>query len=346
MKGLYFINTDVLNRRAHTTQILNTVSELGKHLDIEIVAPYYGGNLEGLKVYDFEKIPNIKRLGNLNLSPGLASFLYFNIPASIYMVKNKPDFIYIRSTHFFLLATVAKMLGVPYFYETHRVPLSISEKFRDRILAKNARGIVVISSHVGEYYKKYNKNLLAVHDAVSLKRFVPVQEVTDEKVVVYTGTISKLKGVDYLVEAARLMPEVKFVLAGILHKDFLNFVWPDNVEYVGKVEQSELPQILSRASVLVIPHPDNEYSQSPMKLFEYMASGVPIVSTNLVSLREVLNEKNAVLVKPNDPEALKEGIEKAFGRTDLGEQAKVDVLEYTWEKRGEKISNFIKQCRD
>ncbi len=350
MKGYYFINTDVMNRRAHTAQILNTVSELKKHIDIELVAPRYSDfRIEDLeKAYDLPRMPKVNLLWSFHLSPGILSFILFNIPATTFLLRHKADFIYIRSNHFFPLGWIACLKGVPYFYETHRVPLSPTEKIRDTLMSKYARGLVLISKHVESYYKKFNRHTMVAHDAVSMKLFGEARNINDEKIVVYTGTISKLKGIDTLLETARLMPDTKFTLAGILHPEFKNINWPENVIYMGHLEQVELPKILSAASVLVLPHPANEYSQSPMKLFEYMASGVPIVSSRLPSLEEVLNENNSVLVEPESATALREGIEKGLSPESrkLGDQAKEDVLEYTWEKRGEKIAHFIKKCRD
>jgi glycosyltransferase involved in cell wall biosynthesis len=76
-----------------------------------------------------------------------------------------------------------------------------------------------------------------------------------------------------------------------------------------------------------------------------MASGKPIVASDLPSLREVLSEKNAFLVKPDDPRALAEGIRFALAHPEeaarRAAQAREDVKRYTWEMRAEKILSFI-----
>ncbi len=81
-----------------------------------------------------------------------------------------------------------------------------------------------------------------------------------------------------------------------------------------------------------------------------MASGVPIVASDLPSIREILNEKNAVLVKPDMPVYLAEGIKNVLKNPDfsdrISKQAYSDAREYTWSKRSTKIMEFIKSAID
>ena len=88
-------------------------------------------------------------------------------------------------------------------------------------------------------------------------------------------------------------------------------------------------------------------------MFEYMASGRPIIATDLPSIREVLNDSsassgrgNAIIVKPDNPEDLARGIKTALENKELvnkiSAQAFEDVNKYTWEKRTGDILNFIK----
>jgi glycosyltransferase involved in cell wall biosynthesis len=81
-------------------------------------------------------------------------------------------------------------------------------------------------------------------------------------------------------------------------------------------------------------------------MFEYMASQRPIVASDLPSIREILNENNAVLIQPDNPKALAKGIESILKNPDfsakISAQAYKDVQDYSWQKRTEKILEFIK----
>ena len=100
--------------------------------------------------------------------------------------------------------------------------------------------------------------------------------------------------------------------------------------------------------ICVMPFPWTEhyaYYMSPLKLFEYMVSKRPIVASDLPSVREILNEENAVLVEPGNPNALANGIEKVLSDEELAnkiaEKAYEDVQQYSWERRTRRILEFI-----
>src|SRR4029079_715197 len=85
----------------------------------------------------------------------------------------------------------------------------------------------------------------------------------------------------------------------------------------------------------------NEFP-SPLKLFEYMASGRPIVASALPSLREVLRDgENALLVEPGNPPAFVAAISRLKDdpalAAQLAAQARRDVEDFTWVRRAERL---------
>lgn len=363
MKGFYFINTDVRNTRAHTSQILNTAAAINGSISLSVVAPRYYGviKLEDIKNrHGLGILPKLIFLKNFSVKdPSVFAFALFNIPAIgflfLKLIREEIDFIYIRSSIFFPLAIFAYIFQIPCYYETHRKPLSFHERYRDYVMSRISTGIIVISNYLKEYYLPYKKNILIVHDAVSLERFSGVFNkgkvrkdlgiLPGDKVCLYAGTVSRLKGVDYIFVTAKILPDFVFLLVGPALGEFVGINVPKNVKLLGAREQSELPPILHCADVLLLPHPKGEYSQSPMKLFEYMASGVPIVASRLPSISEVLNNNNAILIEAENANALASGIQKVVNDKSfsdkISKQAYQDVRSYTWEERGRKIATFI-----
>ena len=118
-----------------------------------------------------------------------------------------------------------------------------------------------------------------------------------------------------------------------------------------RVPNSEVPRVIKACDVCTIPWPWTEFSAyytSPLKLFEYMAAGVPIVASDLPSLKEILrHDENAWLVLPGEPAALAEGIKTLL--TDqkraqrLGQKACEEVKGYTWGTRAAQIVELIKE---
>lgn len=123
------------------------------------------------------------------------------------------------------------------------------------------------------------------------------------------------------------------------------------LKFVDRVSNSEVPRVMKACDLCTIPWPWTEFSAyytSPLKLFEYMAAGVPIVASELPTMKEVLqHDGNAWLVQPGDPSALAEGIrtlltdQKRAAR--LAKKARQDVKRHTWEIRAAEIIEFIRK---
>jgi glycosyltransferase involved in cell wall biosynthesis len=176
-----------------------------------------------------------------------------------------------------------------------------------------------------------------------------------KNIIMYTGSIDEpWKGVGVLYEAARKFgDDYLFVFVGGKphYVDHFYSLYPQrsNVLLVGQRPHSQIPLYLKAADLVVVPNSAvteiSRISTSPMKLFEYMAAGRPIVASDLPSLREILNEKNSVLVLPDNPEALADGIERLIEDPDravaLAQQARRDVSSYTWDNRAAAILAFM-----
>ncbi len=180
----------------------------------------------------------------------------------------------------------------------------------------------------------------------------------------FTGHIYPGRGADLLFELAKQMPNVNFLWAGGTPElvDFwrgkLTEAGMTNVTMTGFVNHEVIPLYQAAADVLLMPYSRSIEASSgqdiaevinPMKMFEYMAVGRGIVSADLDSIREVLNEGNAVLVEPGNLSEWKMEIEKLLAdesrRLALGAQARKDVEQFTWVKREERVMSVLNIIR-
>ena len=178
----------------------------------------------------------------------------------------------------------------------------------------------------------------------------------DGFVVGYTGSLHEGKGVYELVEACRTLDNVHLFLVGGSDaeqgqmRSYLDEHRIENVRLVGRVAPTEVSKYQVAADLLALPptaegddtkhHPE---ATSPLKLFEYMAAGRPIVATALPGITDVLtDERNALVVPPGDSGALRDAIRRLTTdnqlAADLGSVAASDVREYTWERRASRIA--------
>lgn len=260
-------------------------------------------------------------------------------------------------------------------FEAHR--FSPARKFFYRRFERTRMKVAVISTGLKKDFLAAgfeDGRLLVAPDGVDLAEFAlklskeearnKVSLPLETKIVMYTGHLFEWKGAVLLLEAAKNFqfsifnfqnkPEkVLFVFVGGTAYDLKKFREKakglDNVLILGHKSHKEIPLYLKAADVLVLPNSAKEEISSkytsPLKLFEYLASGRPIVASDLPSVREILNEQNAVLVKPDDLGSLAEGIKKILDHNILSEKlaqkALKDACQYTWQKRAEKIINFV-----
>jgi glycosyltransferase involved in cell wall biosynthesis len=124
----------------------------------------------------------------------------------------------------------------------------------------------------------------------------------------------------------------------------------NNVFLTGFVPNAELPLYQAASDALLMPYQHRVSASSggdigaylsPMKLFEYMACGRPILSSDLPVLGEILNPENAVLLPSDDVDAWVSTVQELHPSPDrchaLGDQARRDVRRYTWKARSERI---------
>jgi glycosyltransferase involved in cell wall biosynthesis len=172
--------------------------------------------------------------------------------------------------------------------------------------------------------------------------------------VIYAGSFYPWKGVRELVAAVGRLPECRMALLGgderrVAELKAQCMPGGAEIEFAGQLPHAEVMARLATACIAVVPNRDDTDSAftSPIKLFEYMASGCAIVASDLPSLREVLGEHDAVWTKPGDPVSLAAGIRQLATDTrlaqSLGERVRARSAEYTWEARGRKLKEILER---
>jgi len=170
----------------------------------------------------------------------------------------------------------------------------------------------------------------------------------------YAGHLYPWKGVDVLIEALALSPELRGLIVGghpaegdLARLEALATARgvSDRIRFTGLVAPREVAGHMQRASVLVIPNTASAISErytSPLKLFEYLSAARPIVASNLPALAEVLtHNETALLVPPGDPAALSAALERVVADPELARSIAVRAhalaAEFTWDRRAERL---------
>jgi glycosyltransferase involved in cell wall biosynthesis len=209
------------------------------------------------------------------------------------------------------------------------------------------------------------------HDGVRAERFTDLPDQAtaraqvgwpdDAFIVGYVGRLQTMamdKGVGLLVDALAQVDGAALALVGGPDEiaEVLRAQWlarglpPERFLYAGQVPPAQVPLYLRAFDVCAMPFPWTEhfaYYASPIKLFEYMAAGRPVVASDLPSTAEVVRDgESALLYPPGDREALAAAIARlrddAALRDQLAARARALVMtEYTWAARARHIMSAI-----
>jgi len=179
--------------------------------------------------------------------------------------------------------------------------------------------------------------------------------------VLYAGQLYPWKGVDVLVEAVARVPDVRLVILGGLEGEADDSRVRALVAARGLAARTEMPgtlpqfriaEELARASVVAVPFLKTAMTErhtSPIKLFEAMAAGRPIVASDLPSTREVLeHERSGLLVPPGDAEALAAALGRVLAEPALAErlarEAHSEAARYSWDARARRLIAFFEEA--
>ncbi len=272
----------------------------------------------------------------------------------------------------------ALVLGVifrkPLVFETHQIEFGFRGFFQKAIIQCDHIVTVVISQKLLELLSEHHEvNLrqpLVLHDAAiaeenptspSLRRRdlheLLGSDVNEwSHVCGYFGHLYYGRGIEIIEAMAKKRPEFLFLVYGgndseVLRRKNLNK--QKNLRFMGFVPHPLAKKVMKAVDSLLMPYqekvsigaPGHDTGEwmSPMKMFEYMSTGVPIISSNLPVLREVLvNRKNAILVKPSDVDDWLAGLDSLHAdpalSSRIGEQSFKDLQErYTWKARAKAI---------
>jgi len=188
-------------------------------------------------------------------------------------------------------------------------------------------------------------------DADSARRQLNLPEAPT---VLCTGHLYEGRGADMFLKLARKFPQAEFVWVGGRPADVE--AWKGratnlaNVTFTGFVPNERIPLYQSAADVLLMPYGRAVSTSSggntaeicsPMKMFEYMAAGRAILTSDLPVLREVLDETKAVFSPLEQVEAWEAALGGLLAdpqrRQALGQRARSAVEQYSWVKRAQRV---------
>ncbi|HRQ37755.1 MAG TPA: glycosyltransferase family 4 protein [Chloroflexota bacterium] len=254
--------------------------------------------------------------------------------------------------------------GFSVVFEAHGMPDGdLSQRLmRQMINSATFRRLVVISQALADDFAQIglwpaDGDVVVAHDGAEGGVQASGRGEANGRVQIgYVGHLYSGKGMEMVTALAGQMSDQPFHVIGGTDKDIRTWQasgLPANVTLHGFVSPPQLAVCYQNLDILLLPPQPQVYGatgsqdisrwMSPMKLFEYMAAGKAIVSSDLPVLREVLtHERNALLVAPDDVKGWVTAVTRLINDPDLrqrlGQTARQDLLaHYTWEARAHKV---------
>jgi glycosyltransferase involved in cell wall biosynthesis len=362
-------------KRANTIQVMKmaqAMHKLGNNVRVLVPNPERKDVVSWDELSSHYGLHHEFEVSWLPVNPSLRSYDYgFKIIFS-YRGWNA-DILYTRSPQ---AAAFASIMGFPTIFEVHDLPGGLMNPWLTRrfLFGKGARRFVLISRSLKDAINSEITSLLeepftivapdgvdlerydAIPDSESARRWLKANSIpkmpTAHFTVGYSGHFYAGRGIALILAVASRTPEFTFLLIGgdpesiTRVRQLVEDQSLQNVILTGFVPNADLPVYQAACDVLLMPYQERVAASSggniahylsPMKMFEYLACGRVIFSSDLPVLREVLNDQNAVLLPPDDVnawvEALRDLKSDPNRRHKLADQAKEDARRYTWDSR-------------
>ena len=375
MKLIYIANARIPTEKAHGLQIAKMCEAfVGQGLDVVLVVSRVKNSIRdntkeyyklkhNFKIVRVPCLP-IGRLGKIGI---VWQRFTFTLSAITYALFAKSDIVYTRHNYwaYFIFTLLGRKTG----FEIHEPPRRLF--WWHRFLLKRVQRKIIVAKKIIDLYRKWGikkDTCIIAPNGVDANEFAQAEKnkdiwrrkfslKPDDKIIVYVGHFYQWKGIYTLLAGAKYLDHNnQVILIGGTKQDqakvlkYINEYEIKNVLIHDFVVHHEAIKYLKSADVLVLPNTAKEERSAkyttPIKLFEYMASGVPIVASRLESFDAYLKDRiNSVLFKPDNAQDLAKKIKLILNDNNLASsisrRAAQDVRGYTWIKRAKKIIEFI-----
>ncbi len=365
MRIAYLAASPIPSRRANALQVMKVCDNLvGLGHEVRLWVP---GRRPSVTPVDLKRQFGLAHSFAIEWLPALPALRHYDFCGSAVLAARRwqADLLYVRPLQ---AAALGSQLGWPTLLDLHDRPHG---RLGPRLLrafvgGRGARRLVMTTHALQRWLVEQHRLRLEPPFAIvapngaDLQRYAGLPDPAEARrqlgwpegfTASYTGQLYQGRGLDLLVQLARRLPQVQFVWAGgdpasvDAWRAELARLGVANTRLLGFVANQDLPLVHAASEMLLMPYERNVYLRqgdlstffSPMKLFEYLAAGRVILSSDLPTLREVLGEQNAILLPPEDVSAWEVAVaDVVCDRSKyhhMAERAQADSLQYGWEAR-------------
>ena len=210
-----------------------------------------------------------------------------------------------------------QLLGKPYLNWFQRRVLSFAANVYEHVVCRKLDAIIAATPAIKQKFSKINNNSVDINNFPILGELaLPDSHIKRDNTIVYVGGISKIRGIQPLVEALATTEGVELNLIGEFNENEIadlarNTDGWDKVNELGFLGREDVAECLAKsaAGVVTFLEAPNHVESQPNKMFEYMSAGLPVISSNFPLWKEIIEGNDCGLcVDPQNPKEISKAI--------------------------------------
>lgn len=365
----------------HVMEIIRNLKKIGCEITLFAPHPRIKNQMPKVSQLRIRHLPNsnLPILRSITIEFCLFFYLLF------YSIRQKPQLFYTRMGWFMISPLlVSKLVHRPHIIEVNGLVceeatmsggsnavifiITLIERTNYKFSSKIVAVTKGLKKEIQVLYKLQASKIVVIQNGVNIDLFRQMNVMGVRKklnlnqnrnYVCFVGNLAPWQGVEYLIQSAPLIlkenPNVKFLIVGDgrMKEELVELAAKTGVSdkfiFTGAVHYEEVPKYINASDVCVVSKKPLKSGYSPLKLYEYMACGKPVVASNLPGF-EILEENDAgVLVEPENPEELAKAIVKLLKdeklRAEMGRNGREYVVKnHSWESVARRVAEVCESA--
>ena len=317
-----------VQRHAEAAALYNDISVIYVHPDDNINDKYE--IVDDISCKDaIHRVSTIRIYYKKSKSKTINLFRFFRANKLAIKRLPKPNIIHVHVlTRLGLIAWWQKIVhGTPYIITEHWSRYLPGNDFSGflrkkltKLVVKNASAVTTVTDILAKAMQKHglcNDNYVIVPNVVNINMFKPIEHQNSIPKIVHVSCFeNKSKNITGLIDALCILENKNIAYQCVLIGDGIDFTMvkdyskklkhQENIRFTGVLEGQELVDELATGDFMVL---SSNYETQGVVLLEAFACGLPVVSTNVGGIPEIVNESNGILVPPQNPEKLADAMQ-------------------------------------
>ncbi len=167
-----------------------------------------------------------------------------------------------------------------------------------KYLVKKSQKVIVLNKYSRQFIDNIEEKKAVFIPNIANSEMIDESHIINDtiKKVIYVGHIERAKGIIQIIEAARKLSHINFILVGAVREDISNLDLPSNVSIIGRVSSEKVRDYLKQADVFVFPSITEGFSNA---VLEAMAMGLPIIASDVGANSEMIEDKGGMVLPEN-----------------------------------------------